>query len=187
MSFRRPRSAPEILAQMLAVIRLGIYVVYCVALLCLGLRLAHDARRPAAPLASKALGAGHVILADDLRTPETAALVRHSLRQGVEANKPITAAMVSTDPVAPLASAIAVIVNMADTDRLKGGIVNGMAVRVTSNGQTIIDTGTVLDTACDAQTCSILIGLPATPKFDPAALLGAQVTAAPPAAKGKTP
>lgn len=188
MSFRWPRSGAEILAQLLSVIRLGIYVAYGVAIVCLAIRVARDVKQPAAPLARTALEAGHAIQADDLRTTETDALVNHFLRQAIEANKPITPDMVSQDRIAPpIPIGIDVVVHMSDDARRKAGIAKGIAVRVTRGGETLIDSAVVLNTACDAQTCSILIGLPAAPKFDSAALIGAQVVVTPPAAKGSTP
>lgn len=159
-------------------VRAVAWIAYIVVLALVGIFwLIADHSREDLPHAAYQLEANHLIIANDLRTRATDALIGRFLRSQVEQDKPISADMVSDQPTVPpipVGISAVVMINKAIEQRLNLG--KGTLVQIQRAHQPIVDRAIVQATVCDETNCSVYLTLAKVPAdLDAASLAGAEL------------
>jgi hypothetical protein len=156
-------------------------LAYVVAVVIIGVLVAQRSS-PSPPVATQDLKRNQQLVRGDLETSASKALVGQYLRHEAKKGKPITPDMVASGPLpGRFKNTMAAIITMPRATRDARNINIGSQGQICRYGKAFGVATEVIDIDCDAQSCSIIVGLPKMPTqmIDPDLLIDADFIAAP--------
>jgi hypothetical protein len=153
--------------------RVALYLANIAVIIWLACQVSADLRGGSTPTSTHRLHANDRLAPGDLATTAIDALIAKYLLADLDSNKPVLPGMVSDHPGVPvIPSGIDIVVNV-DKQLVHGlNVRAGHPIRVEKDGQTLIESATVIAVACDQARCAVILNTGKLPSFDPAKLLG---------------